>query len=133
MADFILAEAQERKADGVDFVSIFTNPYNIQPKDIYESWTMEDIIKRNAYPKSGRLYWRIIDSKKVYLDSQGNPIETDSIEAAIVLKFNFRVNLKKEATVEEIHKAILSYAQSYCLTTNDYDILDIEYVYDNEK
>ena len=54
-------------ADGVDFVSIFSNG-PLGP-EVYCSYSKEEwIASDRSYPKTGRLYWNMIDGKKVYVD-----------------------------------------------------------------
>ena len=74
MEDFILKEMEERDADGVDFVPIFTTPDNILFTKIIKSYTREQwIASDGAYPKSGRLYWKLNNNKKEYIwEKKGN-------------------------------------------------------------
>lgn len=68
MEDFILKEMEDRGADGVDFVPVFTNPDNILHQKIIKSYTKEQwIASEGAYPKSGRLYWKNNNGKKEYI------------------------------------------------------------------
>ena len=68
MEDFILKEMEDRDADGVDFVPVFTNPNNILHQTIIKSYTKEQwITSKDAYPKSGRLYWKNNNGKKEYI------------------------------------------------------------------
>ncbi len=68
MEDFILKEMEDRGADGVDFVPVFTNPNNILHQKIIKSYTKEQwIASESAYPKSGRLYWKNNNGKKEYI------------------------------------------------------------------
>ena len=68
MEDFILKEMEDRAADGVDFVPVFTNPDNILHQKIIKSYTKEQwIASEGAYPKSGRLYWKNNNGKKEYI------------------------------------------------------------------
>lgn len=66
MTDFILEEMEECEADGVDFVPISTNPF-FASEHIICSYSKEEWKKGQFYPKSGRLYWKIINSRKFYL------------------------------------------------------------------
>ena len=68
MEDFILKEMEDRGADGVDFVPVFTNPDNILHQKIIKSYTKEQwIVSEGTYPKSGRLYWKNNNGKKEYI------------------------------------------------------------------
>lgn len=68
MEDFILKEMEDRGADGVDFVPVFTNPDNILHQTIIKSYTKEQwIASEGSYPKSGRLYWKNNNGKKEYI------------------------------------------------------------------
>ena len=68
MEDFILKEMEERDADGVDFVPVFTNPDNILHQKIIKTYTKEQwLASDGAYPKSGRLYWKMVSGKKKYI------------------------------------------------------------------
>lgn len=66
MEDFILSEMERLNADGVDFVPLFTKINNII--QIYESYTKEEWISSDkSYPKTQRLYWKMINGKKEYI------------------------------------------------------------------
>ena len=70
MEDFILKEMEEAGADGVDFVPIFTSLERLllgESKIICSYSKEEWLASSGAYPKSGRLYWKIIDGKKIYV------------------------------------------------------------------
>lgn len=67
MTDFILDEMNKHNADGVDFVSIFSDSL-LGPK-VYCSYTKEEwIASDRSYPKTGRRYWNMIDGIKVYIN-----------------------------------------------------------------
>lgn len=66
MTDFILEEMEKLEADGVDFVPIMTNPYDAF-KNVLCSYSKEEWKEVRGYPKSGRLYWKIINGRKFYL------------------------------------------------------------------
>ena len=67
MTDFILEEMNRYNADGVDFVSIFSDS-PLGP-EVYYSYSREEWIASNrSYPKTGRRYWKMVDGKKVYID-----------------------------------------------------------------
>ena len=69
MKDFILDEMIELEADGVDFVPIFTTPENIYMASFCKSYTKEQwIASDGSYPKSGRLYWKMVNGKKEYIE-----------------------------------------------------------------
>ena len=67
MTDFILEEMDKRNADGVDFVSIWSDD-PLGPEVLYsysrETWIASD----RSYPKTGRRYWKMVDGKKAYID-----------------------------------------------------------------
>ena len=62
--DYILEKMNELNADGVDFVPIWGD---YCPPPIYCSYTKEEWQHVKSYPKSARLYWKIIDGKKEYI------------------------------------------------------------------
>ena len=67
MTDIILEEMTECNADGVDFVSIFSD--NPLGPEVYCSYSREEwIISDRSYPKTSRRYWNMVDGKKVYID-----------------------------------------------------------------
>lgn len=67
MTDFILEEMNKRNADGVDFVSIFSDD-PLGP-EVYCSYSKEQwIASDRSYLKTGRRYWKMVDGKKVYID-----------------------------------------------------------------
>ena len=58
--DLIYNEMIEKKADGVDFTPLFSDC-------IIVSYTKEQWIDVNSYPRSNRKYWKLKRSgKKVY-------------------------------------------------------------------
>lgn len=69
----IVDEMDSLGADGVDYVPIFTTP-DMPNKNIILSRTREEELASDSYPKSGRLYWKIIDGQKVYITK---PIKTN--------------------------------------------------------
>ena len=56
--DFILEEMDRANADGVDFVPIWFDEK--LPPPIICSYTREEYERIKAYPKSNRIYWKII-------------------------------------------------------------------------
>lgn len=64
--DFILEEMNKVGADGVDFVPVWFGE-GIPP--IIRSYTKEECQQNKAYPKSNRMYWKMIDGKKEYVDN----------------------------------------------------------------
>lgn len=66
MTDFILEEMEKLEADGVDFVPILINPLEAS-QNIHCSYSKEEWKQVKAYPKSGRLYWKVINGRKFYL------------------------------------------------------------------
>lgn len=55
-------------ADGIDFVSFGFNPscFN-QFNKIYCSYTKEEFLEQDSYPRTPYLFWKIKDGIKVYL------------------------------------------------------------------
>lgn len=67
MKNFILKEMNDLGADGVDFVPLGTKP-NSLCKKIIKSLTRERINSSDeAYPKSDRIYWKIVNGRKEYI------------------------------------------------------------------
>ena len=64
--DYILAEMNKVDADGVDFVPIWFDKK--LPPPIICSYTKEEWKDVKAYPKSNRMYQKMIDGKKIYID-----------------------------------------------------------------
>ena len=66
MEDFILKEMEERGADGVDFVPVWIDA-SFPP--IIKSYTKKEWIESDgSYPKSNRMYWKMVNGQKVYID-----------------------------------------------------------------
>ena len=66
MEDFILREMEERGADGVDFVPIW---FDTSFPPVLKSYTKQEWIDSDgSYPKTNRMYWRIVNGQKVYID-----------------------------------------------------------------
>lgn len=63
--DYILEEMNRIGADGVDFVPIWFGE-GIPP--IICSYTKEEWKDVKAYPKTNRLYWKIVDGKRQYIN-----------------------------------------------------------------
>lgn len=63
--DFILEEMNRVDADGVDFVPIWLDE-SLPP--IICSYTREEWQNVKAYPKSNRMYWKMVDGKKEYVN-----------------------------------------------------------------
>lgn len=63
---YILEEMNKVNADGVDFVPIWLDEK--LPPPIICSYTKEELKDVNAYPKSNRMYWRMIDGEKIYIN-----------------------------------------------------------------
>ena len=53
------------EAEGIDFVPLWFDE-NLPPP-IISSYTREEFKKQNFYPKTNRLYWKMIDGKKTYI------------------------------------------------------------------
>ena len=64
--DYILEEMNKVDADGVDFVPIWFD--NKLSPPIICSYTKEEWKYVKAYPKSNRMYWKMIDGKKIYIN-----------------------------------------------------------------
>lgn len=62
--DFILEKMNELEADGVDFVPIWGGE---EFPSIICSYTKEEWKSTQAYPKSDRRYWKMINGKKEYI------------------------------------------------------------------
>lgn len=63
--DYILEEMNNVDADGVDFVPIWFDEH--LPPPIICSYTKEELKNITGYPKSNRMYWKIINGKKEYI------------------------------------------------------------------
>ena len=74
MFDLIWKEMEELGADGVDFVPVFAAPKDIE-NGLYEvimSYSKEKFRHKTwGFPKTGRLYWKKINNKKVYFERGG--------------------------------------------------------------
>lgn len=68
MKNLILKEMNELGADGVDFVPFGTKPDSLCRKT-FRSFTKEQISSSDdeAYPKSGRIYWKRDNGVKEYI------------------------------------------------------------------
>ena len=64
--DYILEEMNKVDADGVDFVPLWFDKRFAPP--IICSYTKEEWLNVQSYPKSGRMYWKMIDGKKKYIN-----------------------------------------------------------------
>lgn len=64
--NYILEEMNKVNADGVDFVPIWFD--ETVPMPIICSYTKEEFKNVEAYPKSNRVYWKMIDGKKKYVN-----------------------------------------------------------------
>lgn len=65
--NYIVEEMDRLGADGVDFCPIcFGRDESI--KRIFLSKTRQQMIDDPTYPKSARLYWKIVNGNKVYLN-----------------------------------------------------------------
>ena len=66
MEDFILREMEERGADGVDFVPVW---FDTSFPSVLESYTKQEWIDSDKfYPKTNRMYWRMENGQKVYIN-----------------------------------------------------------------
>ena len=66
MEDIILREMEEHGADGVDFVPIW---FDISFPPIIKSYTKTEWIESDrSYPKTNRMYWRIVNGQKTYIN-----------------------------------------------------------------
>ena len=59
--DFIYKEMKKLQADGVDFVPIW---FGEGVPTILCSYTKEEWKDVQAYPKSARMYWKMVNGKK---------------------------------------------------------------------
>lgn len=64
--DYISKEMNKLGADGVDFVPVWFDKRFSPP--IICSYTKEEWKHIQSYPKSDRMYWRMIDGKKEYVN-----------------------------------------------------------------
>lgn len=65
--NYIVEEMDKLDADGVDFYPIcFEREESI--KRVFLSKTRQQMIEEPTYPKSARLYWKMIEGRKVYLN-----------------------------------------------------------------
>ena len=64
--DYILEEMNNMNADGVDFVPIWFDKK--LPPPIICSYTKEEWKDVKAYPRSNRIYWKMTDGEKIYIN-----------------------------------------------------------------
>lgn len=65
--NYIVEEMDKLGADGVDFCPIcFEREESI--KRVFLSKTRQQMIDDPTYPKSSRLYWKMVDDYKIYLN-----------------------------------------------------------------
>lgn len=64
--NLILEEMNKIDADGVDFVPLWFDKRF--PPPVIRSYTKEEYIVAKAYPRSNRLYWKMINGKKEYIN-----------------------------------------------------------------
>ena len=64
--DYILEEMNKLGADGVDFVPIWLDRSILSP--VICSYTKKEWGDIKTYPKSNRMYWKMIDGQKVYIN-----------------------------------------------------------------
>jgi len=64
--NYILEEALKLGADGVIFHPIFRTEEDVLSGkcEIHSIRTIKDLEKNEAYPKSGRTYYKLVDGKK---------------------------------------------------------------------
>ena len=81
MEDLILKEMNEYSADGVDFVPLtltFQSP--IRSGEIYLSLTREELLTyKGCYPRRGRLYWKMVNGQKIYIDKNQKEWKSESM------------------------------------------------------
>lgn len=63
--DYILEEMNKVDADGVDFVPLWFDERF--PPPVICSYTKEEWHHVKAYPKSNRMYWKMIEGRKQYI------------------------------------------------------------------
>lgn len=78
MEDLILREMDECGADGVDFVPITFYFEHFPNTTVYLSMTREEWINSDgSYPKTGRVYWKMVNGHKVYIDKDQREYKKD--------------------------------------------------------
>lgn len=66
--NYIVEEMDKFGTDGVDFVPICTTKDTFL-KSIYMSKTRQEMLEAPGWPpRSGRLYWKLVEGHKVYLN-----------------------------------------------------------------
>lgn len=65
--NYIVEEMDKLGADGVDFCPVCLGRKEAIER-IFLSKTKQQMIDNPLYPKSGRLYWKMVNGHKVYLD-----------------------------------------------------------------
>ena len=65
-------EALKLNADGIDFVSC--GEFNKRFPKVNESYTIEQLKEQTCFPRSCRLFYKIIDGKKEYLENEKRKI-----------------------------------------------------------
>lgn len=65
--NYIVEEMDKLGADGVDFVPVCTTKDTF-PKMIYMSKTRQEMLEAPGWPKTSRLYWKLVEGHKVYLN-----------------------------------------------------------------
>ena len=63
--DYILEEMDKVGADGVDFVPLWFDKRF--PPPVICSYTKEEWYHVKVYPRSNRMYWKMIDGRKQYI------------------------------------------------------------------
>ena len=90
MEDLILKEMDECGAEGVDFVPITFYFEPLKNTTVYLSMTREEWLNSDgSYPKTGRVYWKIINGQKIYIDKNQREYKNEKVNyRAICDNFN---------------------------------------------
>ena len=110
MIDYWERRFEETGADGVDFTSLLSKPWDI--KQIYDSKTREEMLSGVAYPRTNYFFWKLVNGKKVYITEERDKRKPGEINPWIEKTPVFLVIdnfaeapvavLKDRATAEEI-------------------------------
>ena len=92
MEDLILREMDECGADGVDFVPITFYFESFPNTAVYLSMTREEWINSDgSYPKTGRIYWKMVNGHKVYVDKNQREYIPEPVERPMFSFDNFKL------------------------------------------
>lgn len=98
MQDLILKEMNEYGADGVDFVPLaqtFQSP--MYDKEVYLSLTREELLTyKGCYPRSGRVYWKMVNGQKIYIDKNQKEYKYDEEDCScLYVERTLNLNLSR--------------------------------------